>query len=105
MSALGQKQTYAPRYQIDVMHHAGVMHFSPDAHIWRFPPANPATEYRHRSAQSESAFDIGQSVRIWRKTGAICRSGIHEVGANRTTSPRLFALLVSRHITCLAFAI
>ena len=69
--------------------------FFPDAHIVRFPPANPAAEYRSRSAQSKSAFDIGQCVRIWRKTGALCRSGI--VGANRTTSPRLFALLVSRH--------
>ena len=39
------------------------------ARIVQFPPANPAGEYRLRSAQSNSAFDIGLHVRISGTTG------------------------------------
>jgi len=53
------------------------------ARIVRFPPANPAVECRLRSAQLESAFDIGPSVRISGKTSALSRTGNREAVVSR----------------------
>jgi hypothetical protein len=43
---------------------------------------DPATEYRHRNAQSDSAFDIARRVRTSRKTGERNRRDNREAGAN-----------------------
>src|SRR5262245_46680701 len=43
------------RHNINVTHHAGVVHFSTPLALVQFPPVNPATAYRHRSVQLISA--------------------------------------------------
>jgi hypothetical protein len=48
------------------MHHAGVMHLTVTRAHWKSSRADPAAEYRHRNAQSDSAFDIDQLARISR---------------------------------------
>jgi len=50
----------------------------------QFPRADPAAEYRHRSAQSISAFGIGPSVRIFHTTDEPCRRDIRTVEASRS---------------------
>jgi hypothetical protein len=53
---------------INVTHHAGVVRLS--LALAQSLLANPAAEYRPRSAQLESAFGIALHVRIFRTTGA-----------------------------------
>jgi hypothetical protein len=45
----------------------------PDGHTLQFPLADRATEYRPRSVQLISAFDIGPNVRISHRTGDLGR--------------------------------
>src|SRR5262245_19280658 len=55
------------------------------ARIVRFPPAGPAVEYRHRSAQSKFAFCIGPSDRTWRSSDVPTRQSIR--GVNHSLEP------------------
>src|SRR5262249_1736235 len=55
-----------------------------DARTVRSPAANPAVEYRHRSAELISVFGIGPTVRISHRTAEPSRRGIREAGASHS---------------------
>jgi hypothetical protein len=66
-----------PMRQLHAMRHAGVVHIPTALAFGNLLPQirqpNIGTIAFNQSLLSESAFDIGPSVRIWRTTGAPCR--------------------------------
>jgi hypothetical protein len=71
-------------------------------HSWQSPRANPATEYQRHNAQSISAFDIGQRVRIWRTTAAQYRPGILKAVANHSWHLETTILLRNSGARCIS---
>ena len=63
--------------------------FDHDACTAKSPLANPAIEYPHRSAQSDSIFCIDQLARISRRTAARSGQGIRGAVVSRRPSLRL----------------
>src|SRR5262245_56877075 len=66
------------------MHHAGVMHLSAPLALCDLLSQIRQPEYRLRSVQLNSVFDIDPSVRTWSTTSKQFRRGSREAVASRS---------------------